>query len=151
MHSERVNELEWNNRPITVFIELSECINVDIEVQIYQLLSRSQARLLFLSASTALLSCTIFHQALSSSNASYQLKIAEGSSDATDVTGIVQAICRSLLSSLKASSYLETKLQKSRSVEVFSPNTGIVLSAVLRSIIRFICFNSSAKTPTFDL
>src|SRR6218665_1835089 len=79
MHSERVNELEWNNRPIKVFIELSECGSVDTEVQIYQLLSRSQARLLFLSASTALLSWTIFHQALSSSNASYQLKIAEGS------------------------------------------------------------------------
>jgi len=48
MHSERVNELEWNNRSIKVFIELIECGNVDTEVQTYQLLSRSQARLLFL-------------------------------------------------------------------------------------------------------
>ena len=70
MHSEKVNELEWANRPIRVFIELTECGNVDTEVQTYQFLSRSQARLLFLSASTALLSWTIFHQALSSSNAS---------------------------------------------------------------------------------
>jgi len=46
MHSEKVNELEWNNRPIKVFIEFTECGNVDTEVQTYQLLSRSQARLL---------------------------------------------------------------------------------------------------------
>src|SRR6218665_547877 len=72
MHPERVNELELNNRPIKVFIELTECGNVDTEVQTYQLLraTQSQARLLFLSTSTALLSWTISHQALSFSNAS---------------------------------------------------------------------------------
>ena len=70
MHSERVKELEWNSRPIKMFIELIECGNVDTVVQTYQLLFRSQARLLLLSASTALLSWAIFHQALSSSNAS---------------------------------------------------------------------------------
>src|SRR6218665_3896206 len=72
MHSERVNELEWNNRSIKVFIELTECGNVDTEVQNYQLLSRSQARFLFLSASTALLSCTIFHQAFNQSIVYYR-------------------------------------------------------------------------------
>ena len=30
--SERVNELELNNRPIKVFIELTECGNVDTKV-----------------------------------------------------------------------------------------------------------------------
>ena len=72
MHSESVNNLELNNRPIKVFAELTECGNVDrpTEVQTHKLLSRSEARLLLLSASTALLSWTIFHQALSSSNAS---------------------------------------------------------------------------------
>ena len=80
MHSERVNEIEWNNRPIKLFIELTECGNVDTEVQTYQLLSQSQARLRFLSASTALLSWTIFHQALSTPQMRlYQLKTAEGS------------------------------------------------------------------------
>src|SRR6218665_1584572 len=152
MHSERVNELEWNNRPIKVFIELTECGNVDTEVKTYQLLPRSQARLLFMSASTALLSWTIFLSSIVVLKCVFIiLRQMKDLPDATDVTGIVQAICRSLLSSLKASSYLETKLQNSRSVEVFSPNTGIVLSTVLRSIIRFICFNSSAKTLTFDL
>jgi len=55
MHSERLNELQRNIRLVKVFIELTECANVDTEVQTYQLLSRSQAPLLFLSASTALL------------------------------------------------------------------------------------------------
>jgi len=36
MHTERVNEFEWNNRPIKVFIELTECGNVDTEAQTYQ-------------------------------------------------------------------------------------------------------------------
>jgi len=36
MHPERVNELELNNRPIKVFIELTECGNVDTEVQTYR-------------------------------------------------------------------------------------------------------------------
>src|SRR6218665_1847172 len=35
MHSEIVNELEWNNRPIKVFIELTKCGNVDTKVQTY--------------------------------------------------------------------------------------------------------------------
>src|SRR6218665_1086309 len=106
---------------------LSECID-------------SSAKLDNLSSSIVVLKCVFI-----------SLRQLKDLSDARDITGIEQAIRRSLLSSLKASSYLETKLQKSRSVEVFSPNTGIALSAVLRLIIRLICFNSSAKSPLFDL
>src|SRR6218665_2977359 len=100
MHSERVNELEWNNRPIKVFIY---CLrNVDTKVQTYQLLSRSQARLLFVSASTALLSWTVDN--LSSSIVVLKcvfisFRQLKDLLDARNVTGIVQAICRSLLSS----------------------------------------------------
>src|SRR6218665_3017370 len=82
---------------------LSECID-------------STAKLDNLSSSIVVLKCVFI-----------SLRQLKDLSDARDVTGIEQAICRSLPSSLKASSYLETKLQKSRSVEVFSPNTGIVL------------------------
>src|SRR6218665_173127 len=106
---------------------LSECID-------------STAKLDNLSSSIVVLKCVFIN-----------LRQLNDLSDATYVTGIVQAIYRSLLSSLEALSYLETKLQKSRSLEVFSPNTCIVLSAVLGSIIRFICVNFSAKSPTFDL
>src|SRR6218665_2775043 len=79
--SERVNELELNNRPLKVFIKLTECGNVDTEVQTYQLLrdTRSQARLLFLSTSTALLSWTIFIKHCRPQMRLYQLKTAEGS------------------------------------------------------------------------
>ena len=79
MHQERVNELEWNNRPINVFIELTECDNGDTEVQTYQLLSRRQARLLFLSASTALLSWKSFIKHCRPQMRLYQLKTADGS------------------------------------------------------------------------
>ena len=67
----------------------------------------------------------------------------EDRSDSTDVTVIVQKCnlqkSTELIKALIVS-YLETKLQSSTCLEVSSPNTGIYLSAVLLSIIRFITF-----------
>src|SRR6218665_3743146 len=106
MHPERVNELELNNRPIKVFIELTECGNVDTEVQTYRVaLSNSQsyskpssftlseyidstAKLDNLSSSIVVLKCVFI-----------SLRQLKDLSDATDVTGIVQAIYRRLFSS----------------------------------------------------
>src|SRR6218665_1027198 len=109
-------------KPINYFLKVklvyfSECIN-------------STAKLDNLSSSIVVLKCVFI-----------SLRQLKDLPDARDITGIEQAICRSLLSSLKASSYLETKLQKSKSVEVFSPNTGnsIVSCFALDHTLHLMC------------
>src|SRR6218665_2748398 len=73
---------------------LSECID-------------STAKLDNLSSSIVVLKCVLI-----------SLRQLTDLSDATDVTGIVQAICRSLLSSLKTSSYIEkiAEIKERRSI-----------------------------------